>query len=81
VVEVSVNDRPAGVRLWDPYEFEVTDQLRPGTNEVSIGMTNTLANLLNGVDRPSGLAGAPTLVARAAFEFDLSEVAQVEGTP
>ncbi|HYY07239.1 MAG TPA: glycosyl hydrolase [Actinomycetota bacterium] len=81
VVEVSVNDRPAGVRLWDPFEFEVTDQLRPGTNELSIGLTNTLANLLNGVDRPSGLAGAPRLVARASFEFDLSQVAQVEGSP
>jgi hypothetical protein len=80
VVEVSVNDRPAGVRLWDPYEFEVTDQLRPGTNELSIGMTNTLANLLNGVDRPSGLAGVPRLVARASFEFDLSEVEEVEGS-
>jgi hypothetical protein len=65
----------AGVRLWDPYVVEVTDQLREGENEVALAVTNTLANLLNGVDRPSGLAGAPTLVAHAAFAFDLRTLA------
>jgi hypothetical protein len=79
VVEVSVNGRMAGVRLWDPYEIEVTDLLKPGTNEVAIAVTNTLANLLNGVDRSSGLSGPPRLLARASFEFDLAaaEAAQV----
>jgi hypothetical protein len=74
VVEVSVNGRSAGVRLWDPYEVEVTDLLSPGGNEVAVAVTNTLANLLNGVDRPSGLAGPPRLLARAAFAFDLAAV-------
>jgi len=80
VLQVTVNGRPAGVRLWDPYEVEVTELLIPGANGVSLSVTNTLANLLNGVDRPSGLAGPPTLVARASFEFDLAkaETAQTE---
>jgi hypothetical protein len=79
VIEVSVNGRSAGVRLWDPYEVEVSDLLVAGSNEVAISVTNTLANLLNGVDRPSGLAGPPRLLARASFEFDLAaaEAAQV----
>jgi alpha-L-rhamnosidase len=72
VIEVSVNGRPAGVRLWDPYEVEVTNLVTAGSNEVAISATNTLANLLNGVDRPSGLAGPPRLLARASFEFDLA---------
>jgi hypothetical protein len=84
VIEVSVNGRPAGVRLWDPYELEVTELLRPGENELAIAATNTLANLLNGVDRPSGLAGPPRVVARASFEFDLAAAetapARGEGT-
>jgi hypothetical protein len=81
VLDVSVNGRPAGVRLWDPYEVEVTELLIPGVNELSISVTNTLANLLNGVGRPSGLAGPPTLVALASFEFDLAdaETARTEG--
>ncbi len=80
VVEVHVNGRAAGVRLWDPYEVEVTDLLVPGRNELAISVTNTLANLLNGVDRTSGLAGPPRLLARASFEFDLSEAARAGGS-
>jgi hypothetical protein len=72
VIEVSVNGRSAGVRLWDPYEVEVTDLLEPGTNQVAIAATNTLANLLNGDARASGLAGPPRLLARSSFEFDLT---------
>lgn len=62
VLEVEVNGRPAGVRLWDPYVVDVTDLLRPGENEVTLRVANTIANLLNGVDRPSGIAGPPRLV-------------------
>jgi hypothetical protein len=81
VIEVDVNGRSAGTRLWDPYEFEVTDLLGSGTNEVAIAATNTLANLLNGVDRPSGLAGPPRLVARASFEFDLAAAEAAQAQP
>jgi alpha-L-rhamnosidase len=62
VVEVEINGRLAGMRLWDPYAVDVTELLRPGTNEVTLRVANTIANLLNGVDRPSGVAGAPRLV-------------------
>jgi hypothetical protein len=47
-------------------------------NEVAIAVTNTLANLLNGVARPSGLAGPPRLVPRASFEFDLTAAEATE---
>jgi hypothetical protein len=62
VLEVEVNGRAAGVRLWHPYVVELTDLLRPGENDVALRVANTVANLLNGVDRPSGMAGAPRLV-------------------
>ena len=78
VLEVHVNGAPAGVRLWDPYVVEITDLVRPGENELSFAVTNTLANLLNGVARPSGLAGAPSLVPHASFTFDLGAVATSE---
>jgi hypothetical protein len=78
VLEVHVNGSPAGVRLWDPYVVEITDLVRPGENELSLSVTNTLANLLNGVARPSGLAGAPSLVPYASFTFDLRAVAITE---
>jgi hypothetical protein len=65
VLEVEVNGRPAGVRLWDPYAVEVTGLLRPGPNELALRVANTPANLLNASPRPSGLAGRPRLVETA----------------
>ncbi len=62
VVEVEVNGRPAGVRLWDPYVVDVTDLVHAGQNEFTFRVSNTLANLLNADPRLSGLAGAPKLV-------------------
>jgi hypothetical protein len=78
VLEVHVNGAPAGVRLWDPYVVEITDQVQPGGNELALSVTNTLANLLNGLDRPSGLAGRPRVVPHASFTFDLGVVAATE---
>jgi len=68
VLVVSVNGQEVGVRLWEPYDVEVTDALRPGENEVALTVANTPANLLGANPRPSGIAGAPTLVAYRPFE-------------
>jgi alpha-L-rhamnosidase len=65
VLEVEVNGRRAGVRLWDPYVVEVTGLVRPGPNDLALRVANTPANLLNGTPRPSGLAGRPRLVEAA----------------
>jgi hypothetical protein len=80
VLEVHVNGAPAGVRLWDPYVVELTDHLHAGANELAISVTNTLANLINAVDRPSGLAGAPRIVPHASFMFDLGALTSAEVT-
>jgi hypothetical protein len=50
---------------------EVTDFLQPGENELELRVANTLVNLLEAVERPSGLAGAPRLAAYPQFEFEL----------
>ncbi len=61
VLEVLVNGQSAGVRLWEPYQVEITDLLKPGENTLELRVANTLVNLLEAVERPSGLAGAPKL--------------------
>lgn len=63
VLEVTVNGRPAGVRLWEPYAVEITDLLTAGENTLALRVANTPVNTLEAVVRPSGLAGAPRLVA------------------
>jgi hypothetical protein len=72
VLEVLINGQSAGVRLWEPYQIEVTDLLKPGENTIEMRVANTLVNLLERVERPSGLAGAPRLVPYRTFTFDLT---------
>ena len=72
VLEVLVNGQSAGVRLWNPYQVEITDLLKSGENTLELRVANTLVNLLEKVERPSGLAGAPKLVPYRAFTFDLT---------
>lgn len=62
VLEAEINGQSAGVRLWDPYIFDITELAHEGRNEVVLRVANTLANLLYGVTRPSGLAGVPRLL-------------------
>jgi hypothetical protein len=70
-VEVVLNDRSAGVRLWPPYGIEVTDLLQPGDNLLELRVANTLVNLLEATARPSGLCGAPELFAYPAYDFTI----------
>ena len=72
VLEVLVNGQPAGVRLWAPYQIEITELLHSGENTLELRVANTLVNLLERVERPSGLAGAPKLVPYRVFTFDLT---------
>jgi hypothetical protein len=61
-LEVRINGQRAGVRLWEPYQVDLTDHLRPGNNTLELRVANTPINLLEAVPRPSGLAGPPRLV-------------------
>jgi hypothetical protein len=71
VLEVVVNGRRAGVRLWPPYAIDVTALLADGENALELRVCNTPVNLLEGTPRRSGLAGPPRLVPYARFELPL----------
>jgi hypothetical protein len=69
VAEVEVNGRSAGVRLWAPYEFELTEHLRPGPNEITVRVTNGFGRLMRrsycgliGHEVLSGIVGRAWLV-------------------
>jgi len=55
-VEVHINGQPAGTRLWEPYQFDLTGKLRPGANRLEIRITNSMANMMSG-PLPAGLIG------------------------
>ncbi|MFB4314194.1 glycosyl hydrolase [Actinomadura sp. 21ATH] len=71
--EVTVNGRPAGVRVCAPYTFDLGSSARPGANEIEIVVYGTLAPYLDDVSpthfvfagqRVSGLFGPVSLRAR-----------------
>lgn len=42
--EIWINGELAGVRLWEPYELDVTEQLREGENELTVIVSNLAAS-------------------------------------
>ncbi|MBN2512894.1 MAG: hypothetical protein JXB18_08160 [Sedimentisphaerales bacterium] len=61
--EVWVNGKPAGVRLWGPYLYDISSALHPGTNEIRIRVANLINNSY-GDSEESGLIG-PVVVQTA----------------
>lgn len=61
VAEVVLNGAEVGQRAWSPWEFDLTAQIRPGTNHLAVRVTNTALNALLGESRPSGLSGRARL--------------------
>jgi hypothetical protein len=45
--EVTVNGQPIGVRLAQPFVFDLTNVVRPGDNEIRVNVLNTLANYMS----------------------------------
>ena len=58
--EVFLNGRPAGVRLWGPFRYDLTGLIREGENTLEVLVTNTPAPKMDGVSLPFGLAGPVT---------------------
>jgi len=71
LLTVLVNGKQVGLRTWHPYEVDVTGHLRPGKNTISVQVTNSLINLLEGVEKPSGIQGKVRLVPYAVCRLDL----------
>jgi hypothetical protein len=44
------------MRLWAPYEFDITDAVKTGANRVRVRVANLINNSYGDV-RPSGLRG------------------------
>jgi len=73
VLEVIVNGSPALVAPWHPYRFDVTNWIRAGLNTIEFKVTNTLINLLEGIEKPSGLFAAPRLVHEHRYELSVGK--------
>ncbi|WP_099466829.1 glycosylhydrolase-like jelly roll fold domain-containing protein [Konateibacter massiliensis] len=57
LAKVTVNKKEAGIKMWAPYQFDITDLVTDGENEIVIEVTNTRANEICGLNLRSGLIG------------------------
>lgn len=62
VVEFVVNGASAGVRLWHPFQVDITPLVKPGPNLIELKITNTLVNEVLSETRPSGLLGGARII-------------------
>ncbi|TKJ38065.1 MAG: hypothetical protein CEE38_04715 [Planctomycetes bacterium B3_Pla] len=58
VAEVLVNGQSTGFIAYQPWEIDVTEQIKPGLNKVSVVVTGTLKNMLGPHHAGQGLGAA-----------------------
>jgi alpha-L-rhamnosidase len=61
VLEVKVNGNKIIVP-WHPYKVDISDLVNPGKNKFELKVTNTLINILEGVQKKSGIFKQPKIL-------------------
>ncbi|MGE5715944.1 MAG: glycosyl hydrolase, partial [Acidobacteriota bacterium] len=72
VLEASVNGSPGIVRPWHPYFIDISPLVKEGTNTLTLKVTNTLINILEAVEKPSGVMRPPRIVHRHRYQLRLA---------
>ncbi|MCU7497326.1 MAG: hypothetical protein HF314_18045 [Ignavibacteria bacterium] len=67
VLEVILNDNAGKVVPWHPYRLEVTGMLRSGKNTLKLRVTNTLINVLEAVQKKSGIFSEPEITFKPLY--------------
>lgn len=57
IVQIELNGRNAGFKLWAPYIFDIAPWVVKGVNRLRVQITNSLANRIHRVKLESGLIG------------------------
>ena len=57
IAEVLLNGTTVGARAWAPYVWAIDPICQVGDNQLEVRVTNSMANRLEGLQRPSGLLG------------------------
>jgi len=61
---IKVNGELVDVRLWEPFEVDITNFVKEGENLLEIEVANTMQNLIVGEPKPSGLLGKVEVLIR-----------------
>lgn len=71
VINLQINDNKKITLPWHPYKCDVSDNLVLGNNQINIEVTNTLINMLEGVEKESGLFDNPQIIYSPTYEFKI----------
>ncbi|HAE87813.1 TPA: hypothetical protein DCG86_07295 [Candidatus Marinimicrobia bacterium] len=69
VLEVQVNQHEPIILPWHPYHVDITDLVKPGKNYFNLKVTNTLINVLEAVQKPSGVFKPPAILHFNTYEI------------
>jgi hypothetical protein len=61
VLEIIINNNKGIVVPWHPYKVNLTGLVKPGKNNIKLKVTNTLINILEAVQKKSGLFSQPKI--------------------
>lgn len=56
-VELKINGESAGVRLWSPYDFDLSGKIKKGENKLEITVGSSQNNQMTGANDNAGLFG------------------------
>ena len=69
IAEIQINDHSTHILPWHPYSLDVSDEVKPGKNQLSIKVTNSSINLLEAVSKKSGIFSEPQIIHKRLYEF------------
>lgn len=71
VLEVTLNDNFKKIVPWHPYEVDISSGVKKGKNKIILKVTNTLINILEGVQKQSGLFSEPVIAHCHIYDFSV----------
>lgn len=71
VAEIVINDSEPIILPWNPYKVDITNLVKSGQNNIKIKITNTLINILEAVQKESGLFVEPIIEHQHKYNFTL----------
>jgi alpha-L-rhamnosidase len=69
VLEVSINGSMGKVIPWHPYVIDITEHVKAGKNDIKLKVTNTLINILEAVQKESGIFNEPRIIHANKYEL------------
>ena len=71
VAEVIINNSEPIILAWNPYKIDITHLVKAGKNKIEIKITNTLINILEAVQKKSGLFEEPIIEHQNIYTFTI----------